>query len=196
VQATLSFGCKRFILLAKFRYKQGGLLLTPRVNSDISMPPVEVSVQMRKGPIVVMLLTAVLTYEGLSRLMPESPVVASATQLQAGTAVLPSALSKAPAPYMTPAKIQVQPVMNPYEARSTKKKRHAQAQVGISPAVAMTSDSSEMSITAPVTQIELQRDLDLHMVPQVIVLPKMDEAQVAPPVFSNRNMRNLVKSYN
>jgi hypothetical protein len=192
--------------------------------------------QMNKGPIVLMLLTAVLTYEGLSRLMPDAPVVASAIQLQGGIA----ALSKAPAPYMTPARMQTQPVTNPYQARSMKKKRHAQTELAKSPiaarnnlakspigaavtaigAIANVSNShtgssnagadavmdkifdpdsdntAEMTITAPTTEIELKRTVDLHIVPQVIVLPKMEEAQVAPPIYSNRNMKNLAKSYN
>jgi hypothetical protein len=197
--------------------------------------------QMKKGPIVLMLLTAVLTYEGLSRLMPDSPTGASNSQLQGGVAALTPAPSKAPAPYMTPAQMQTQPVMNPYQARSMKKKRrHAQTELAKSSTAARgnlakspigaavtaigaianmgnsangssgagadavmdkifdpdSDNTAEMTITAPTTEIELKKDVDLHMVPQVIVLPKMEEAQVAPPIYSNRNMKNLAKSYN
>jgi len=191
--------------------------------------------QIRKGPIVLMLLTAVLTYEGLSRFISDSPTAASNSQLQGGIA----ALSKSPAPYMTPARMQNQPVMNPYQARSSKKKRHAQTELAKSPIAARNNlakspigaavtaigaianmdnshigssnggadavmdkifdpdsdNTAEMTITAPTTEIELKKDVNLHMVPQVIVLPKMEEAQVAPPIYSNRNMNNLAKNY-
>jgi hypothetical protein len=128
---------------------------------------------LRKGPVVLMLLTAVLTYEGLTRLFPDAPPVAQTNQLQAGTAAL---LQRAPTPTIVPAHMQVQPenVIDALDALSA------------------IANNREMSVTAPTTQIEVTREVDFHLVPRVIVLPKNEEAQVSPPMLSNKNMKNRV----
>jgi hypothetical protein len=150
---------------------------------------------LRKGPVVLMLLTAVLTYEGLTRLFPDAPPVAQTNQLQAGTAAL---LQRAPTPTIVPAHMQVQPVMNPYEAPSLKKKgkhhsnAHAENVIDALDALSAIANNREMSVTAPTTQIEVTREVDFHLVPRVIVLPKNEEAQVSPPMLSNKNMKNRV----
>lgn len=148
--------------------------------------------RIQKGPILVMLLTAAITYEGLSHLFPDAPSAPKTTQLQAGTAVLPMTAVKAPMPYTTPTKMLTQPVMNPYEAPSMKKKHHhnhseATSAQPMMEASTKSNPQPDMSLTAPLTQIELRRYVDFHLVPKVIILPKSEEAKVSGPMFSNKN---------